>query len=108
MMETGCILCQDQRQRAQTKHKRFHMIIRTHLFTVRVTEHWHRLPRDVVMSLFLVILKITWTLSWATGPREPLFQQRGWTRQLPKVPSILSPSVVCSVKEIYLKQTSVV
>lgn len=59
MMETGCIPCQDQRQQAQTKHKRFLMNIRTHLFTMRVAEHWHRLPRKVVKSPFLVILKTT-------------------------------------------------
>jgi len=32
--------------------------MRKHIFTVRVTKHWHRLPRDVVESLFLQIFKI--------------------------------------------------
>lgn len=69
VMETGCIPFQGQRWWAQTKIKRFHPNIRTQLFTVRVTEPWHRLHREVVESPFLVISKITWTLSWATGPR---------------------------------------
>ncbi|KFV91148.1 hypothetical protein N327_13148, partial [Fulmarus glacialis] len=29
------------------KHRRLRLNIRKHFFTVRATEHWHRLPRDV-------------------------------------------------------------
>ncbi|KAK4821408.1 hypothetical protein QYF61_019309 [Mycteria americana] len=32
------------------KHRRFPLNIRKHFFTVRVTECWHRLPREVVKS----------------------------------------------------------
>ena len=38
------------------EHRKFHTNIRTNSFTVRVTEHWYRLPREVVKSS-LVILK---------------------------------------------------
>ncbi|KAK4817250.1 hypothetical protein QYF61_005463, partial [Mycteria americana] len=41
----------------ELKHRRFHLNIRKHFFTVRVTEHWHRLPREVVESPSLEILK---------------------------------------------------
>ncbi|KAK4830653.1 hypothetical protein QYF61_012533 [Mycteria americana] len=37
------------------KHRRFPLNLRKHLFTVRVTEHWHRLPREVVESPSLEI-----------------------------------------------------
>jgi len=30
------------------KHRMFHLNIRNHSFTVRVTEHWSKLPREVV------------------------------------------------------------
>ncbi|KAK4832569.1 hypothetical protein QYF61_024187 [Mycteria americana] len=30
------------------KHRRYCLNIRKHLFTVRVTKHWHRLPKEVV------------------------------------------------------------
>ncbi|KAK4824821.1 hypothetical protein QYF61_019671 [Mycteria americana] len=34
----------------ELKHRRVPLNIRKHSFTVRVTEHWHRLPREVVES----------------------------------------------------------
>ncbi|KAK4816119.1 hypothetical protein QYF61_011355 [Mycteria americana] len=39
------------------KHRQLPPNIRKHFFTVRVTEHWHRLPRDVMESPSLEILK---------------------------------------------------
>jgi len=39
------------------KHKRFLLNIRKHCATVRVTEHWQRLPKEVVVSPSLEILK---------------------------------------------------
>jgi len=39
------------------KHKKFQMNMRKNFFTFRVTEHWDRLPRGVVESPSLEILK---------------------------------------------------
>ena len=39
------------------KHRRLPLNIRKHISAVRVTEHWQRLPRDVVESPSLEILK---------------------------------------------------
>ncbi|KFW91166.1 hypothetical protein N336_11717, partial [Phalacrocorax carbo] len=35
----------------------FPLNIRKHIFTVRVADHWHKLPREIVESPFLEIFK---------------------------------------------------
>lgn len=39
------------------KHKKLHMNMRGHFVSVRVTEPWHGLPREVVASPSLEILR---------------------------------------------------
>jgi len=39
------------------KHRKFRLNMRKNFVPLRVTEHWNRLPREVVESLFLEILK---------------------------------------------------
>ncbi|GAB0182839.1 mitochondrial enolase superfamily member 1 [Grus japonensis] len=40
------------------EHRKLHLHMRKNFFTVRVTEHWHRLPREAVESPSLEIFKI--------------------------------------------------
>jgi len=47
------------------KRRRFHLSMSQILFTLTVTEHWHRLPREPVKSPSLEIFKTTWTRSCA-------------------------------------------
>ncbi|KGL74004.1 hypothetical protein N309_00857, partial [Tinamus guttatus] len=41
----------------KVKHQKFHRNFRKNFLTVRVTEHWNRLPREVVESPSLEIFQ---------------------------------------------------
>lgn len=63
----------------------FHLSIRNKLITLRVMEHWRKLPRSVVASPFLEILKTSLEAFLAIYCREYFFFCRDWTRQSPEV-----------------------
>ena len=64
----------------QLKHGRLPLNIRKHFFTVRVTEHWKRLPREVVESPFLVTLESRMDVVLGNLLKVTLLEQGSWTR----------------------------
>jgi len=59
------------------KHRKYQLNMRKNFFPLRVTEHWHRLPRGAVESPSLEILKthldkVLCSLLWVTLLRQGL------------------------------------
>ncbi|KAK4818597.1 hypothetical protein QYF61_015459 [Mycteria americana] len=67
------------------KHRRFSLDIREHFFTLRMTEHWHRLPREVVESPSLEIFKshLDELADVLTKPLSIIYQQSWLTGEVP-------------------------
>jgi len=72
------------------KHRRSPLNIQKRFVTVRVAEPWLRLPREVVESPSLEILKSC--LDMVLG--NAALSRGGWTRGLPEVSSNLCCSVI--------------
>jgi len=62
------------------KHRKFHLNMRKNFFTLWVTEHWNRLPREVVESPSLEIFKIRLDKVLCSLLQVTLLWQGGWTR----------------------------
>jgi len=54
--------------------------MRKNFFPLRVTEHWNRLPREVVESSSLEIFKTRLDKVLYSLLQVTLLQQEGWTR----------------------------
>jgi len=76
------------------KYRRFPLNIRKHFSIVRMTEHWHRLPKEAVESPTLEIFKSHLDMLLGSRLQEPLLEQGGWTR-LPEVIPKVSRLVFC-------------
>jgi len=57
------------------KHRKFHLNMRKNFFPLRVTEHWNRLPRDVLESSLEIFKTHLDKVLYMT-----LLWQGGWTR----------------------------
>jgi len=62
------------------KHKKFHLNMRKNFFTLRMMEHWNRLPSEVVESPSLEIFKTCLDAVLCSLVLVSLLWQRGWTR----------------------------
>jgi len=78
----------------KVRHRKVPLNIRERFLSVRVTECWNRLPREVVGSPSLEILKICLDMVLGNRLWVALLEQGGWTRCSPEVPSYLSPGVI--------------
>jgi len=76
------------------KCSRFPPNRKKHTFGVRVTKHWHRLPREVVDPTSLEILKSHLFVVLGSWLLEALLEHGGWTGWSPEVPCNLNPFVI--------------
>lgn len=80
-METGCSPVKGIEAVGTSGRRKLHLNIRERFFTVRETEHWHKLCREVLRSLSLEIFKSCLdVVLGAACSRWPPLEQRGWTR----------------------------
>lgn len=72
----------DKRQRAQPETQNVQSVpsTRTHFFTVKVTEHWHRLSLEAVESGTMEIFKSHLRMDLGNWLSVALLQKRCWTR----------------------------
>jgi len=61
-------------------HRKFRLNTRKNFFTLRVTEHWNRLLREVVDSPSLEIFKTHLDMVLCSLLQVTLLRQKGWTR----------------------------
>ena len=47
------------------EHRKFYLNLRKNFFTLRVTEHWNKLPREAMKFCAWRSSEATWTLAWA-------------------------------------------
>jgi len=62
------------------KHRQFHPNMRKNFFTLRVTEPWNRLAREVVDSPSVEVFKTHLDKVLCSLLYVTLLQQEGWTR----------------------------
>jgi len=62
------------------KQRKFQLNMRKNFFTLRVTEHWNRFPREVVESPSLETFKTRLDKVLCSLLYVTLLRQRGWTR----------------------------
>lgn len=52
-------------------HRKFHLNMRKNFISLKMTEHWKKLPRFAVESPSLEMFKPAWMLSFVTYCRKP-------------------------------------
>jgi len=68
------------------KHRKFRLNMRKNFFTVRVTEHWNRLPTEIMHSSSLDVFKTRLDTALCSLLQVTLLWQEGWTRRTHRGP----------------------
>lgn len=88
------------------KHREFQLNIRKSFYAVRMVKHCHRLPREVVGSASLVVLKSHLDMSWAVSWTCSCLSRRAGPGDLQRSLGCFAVLSFCAANVLFLLRNS--
>lgn len=99
LLDFSTYMC-DGVQWAQIAMQEVSLKMRNGFFTVKVTEHWHRFPREVMESASLETFKSHLYVVLEITSGWPCLSMGAWSRWSPEVPSLETVLGFCKISKV--------